>query len=157
MAFGAVAGLAGSLTMHAFRLVWESGTNNQPELGIFGFDHEADVNATRLLCSSFMEQSISEEKAAKMGLALHYAFGAGIGTLYALLASRKPQVRAGFGTAFGSFVWLFADEIPISVSGISHPMRKKVASHAGALAAHLLFGFTLEAVSKVAAHRRNSS
>ena len=132
--------------MHTFRLLWEFAANKRPGHAILGFDREADVNSARLLAWVFLRRTVSEAGARRTGLALHYAYGAMIGAFYAALSSRVPQIRSGQGVAFGALLWLIGDEIPVSVSGISNPFQKMAASHAGALAAHLLFGAAVESI-----------
>jgi hypothetical protein len=145
-AHGAGAGVAGSFAMHMFRLCWESATSHDPEQAIFGFDREADVNSARRLASTFVEQVMDPESAAKLGLALHYAYGAVVGSGYAVLSRRRAWMRLGFGTAFGAILWFAGDEVLISMAGLSRPFERKCISHVGALGSHLLFGVTLEAL-----------
>lgn len=132
--------------MHAFRRLWESATHENSAHAIFGFDHEADVNSVQMLYCAFTHRMMREDDAAKLGVALHYLYGASAGSAYALLSTSAPSIRAGFGTFFGAWLWLVSDELPISVLRISHPLEKSAASHGAALASHLLFGATLEAL-----------
>ncbi len=134
--------------MHAFRLLWERLAGHSPKHGIFGFDYEADVNSVQLLCSAIGVEELQDDVAAKLGLTLHYAYGAALGALYSVFAARRPWVRRGFGTAFGSVLWLIADELPISAAHVSRPFDRSGASHAGALASHLLFGATVDAFTR---------
>ena len=132
--------------MHGFRLLWESATDKKPEYGIFGFDREADVNSARLVSAVFLRQRLTDSQAERLGLALHYAYGGAIGASYAALSSRLPQGRSTSGLAFGVVLWLLGDELPVSLSGVSNPFRKTAASHAGALACHLLFSAVVERI-----------
>lgn len=145
-AYGALAGLAGAAAMHAFRIAWEAATGSKAEHGIFGFDEEADVNSSRMLCRLLLNERISRSTAQKVGLSLHYLYGALIGGVYAGAAPRLPGMTCGSGSGFGAALWLAGDEIPISLSGISDPGSKSMASHAAALSAHLLYGVVLEQI-----------
>jgi hypothetical protein len=131
--YGSLAGLAGSAAMHAFRLFWELEYCDKD--GIFGFDREADVNSARLLYFWISQESLSECHAARVGLALHYAYGAMLGSLYGVTRDRPGRFGKGMASRLGVLLWLCADEIPISLSRISNPFRKSIASHAGALTA----------------------
>jgi uncharacterized membrane protein YagU involved in acid resistance len=71
-----------------------------------------------------------------------------IGGCYVLLASSTPLIRTGFGTAFGIALWVVGDEIPITLSAISDPRSKTVASLAAAVLAHVIFGAAVEAATK---------
>lgn len=139
---GLLAGLAGSAAMHGFRFWWEKATHYRRKNAIFGFDHEADVNSAHLLASYF-RSSLPESQAARLGLGLHYTYGATLGTLYAATRSRNPFGKAQV-ISFGVFLWLYADEVPIALTGVSNPLGKSTASHAGALVAHLIFAITVE-------------
>lgn len=135
---GAAAGVAGSAGMHAFRVIWEAAVSHNSRHAIFGFDREADVNGARLAYRIFSGGRLSEPAARHLGIAMHYGLGATFGLLYAL--SGAPAIS---GAALGALLWLFADEIPISASGISDPFAKSPRSHAAALASHLLFGLVV--------------
>lgn len=129
--------------MHGLRACWETAVKDRTREGIFGFDLEADVCSARLLYACFSHNWLSDRQASSLGLALHYAFGAFIGTLYAGTGWGERWFDKS-GVAFGSVLWLGADEIPISLSGISHPFKRGMASHASALVVHIAFGITLE-------------
>jgi hypothetical protein len=126
--------------MHGFRLLWENAISHNPRDAIFGFDHTADVNAARLAARLFSNTTLSERQAGQLGMVMHYGLGATLGITYAW----RP---ADSGVLFGVLLWLCADEIPISLSGISDPFGKSPASHASALTAHVVFGYvTAQAV-----------
>lgn len=146
IARGVVAGVAGSLVMHAFRLLWERATDHHSQHAIFGFDHESDVRSVQLLGRVLGTRPVSEKAAAKLGVSMHYGYGTLLGAAYAVARDRGACFPLS-GIKFGALLWLVGDEIPISLSGISHPLKKSTASHSAALAAHLLFGLTLEALT----------
>jgi hypothetical protein len=123
-ASGALAGIAGSLAMHLFRRFWDSATNNAPEYGMFGFDREADIHAARLLNAVLFSRTTPEEEAEKLGLALHYLYGGGVGLSYAAFAARSSRLRGRGGMSFGAALWLLGDEIPVSLTGVSDPFKK---------------------------------
>jgi uncharacterized membrane protein YagU involved in acid resistance len=79
-----------------------------------------------------------------VALVLHYGYGALAGAAYGVYSAKWPPMKTGSGTLFGTAVWLFGDELPISVSGLSKPFARSARSHGSALAAHLLFGVTTE-------------
>lgn len=134
MLLGAFGGLAGSLGMHLFRIAWEHTTSHRAEDGIFGFDHEADVNSARLAAALFRECSLKESCAANVGMGLHYAYGSALGVACSCLLHEIDSPLL-----LGSMLWLIADEIPISLCTISNPIRKSVASHTGAFLSHYVY------------------
>ena len=135
---GVAAGVAGSASMHAFRVIWEAAVSHNRRHTIFGFDPEADVNGARLAYRIISDRRLAEPAARQLGIAMHYGLGATFGLFYAL--SGAPAIS---GAALGGLLWLFADEIPISATGISDPSAKSPRSHAAALASHLLFGIVV--------------
>jgi hypothetical protein len=141
---GALAGVAGAAVMQIFRIGWEKATKNAYRSAIFGFDHEADVKSAHLLLNCFSRERITETEAARLGLTLHYMFGALLGTLYRATRSRFASPSPARALALGALLWLCADEIPISIAGISDPAERSIASHTSAFTAHLLFVITLE-------------
>jgi uncharacterized membrane protein YagU involved in acid resistance len=88
------------------------------------------------------------------GHLVHYAFGAVLGALYGLLSSRFPRIRAGSGTAYGAAVWVGATETALPLSGLSKPPGEfPFYIHAMALASHVVFGASLDRVTRWARER----
>jgi uncharacterized membrane protein YagU involved in acid resistance len=57
------------------------------------------------------------------------------------------------GLVFGGAVWLFAEELALPLTGLTErPGKYRVTDHLNALAAHLVFGFTTELVSRWSRH-----
>jgi hypothetical protein len=74
---------------------------------------------------------------------LHYLFGAAMGALYGAYSGRRPSYTAG--AAFGTTVWLAADEIAMPLLGLSQSTaRRPLEMHAQAFVAHLVFGAATE-------------
>jgi hypothetical protein len=74
---------------------------------------------------------------------MHYLFGAAMGALYGAYAERR-QLPAS-GAAFGTSVWLAADEIAMPLLGLSQSTaRRPLEMHLQSLAAHLVFGTATE-------------
>jgi hypothetical protein len=141
---GIAAGLAGAAAMHAFRLVWEAAVSQHSRHTIFGFDREADINGARLAHRLFSRDRMSEPVASQLGIVMHY----GLGSTFGILSAVSP-VSSLPPAALGALLWVGADEIPIALSGISDPARKSIASHAGALASHLLFAIAVTQTLRV--------
>jgi hypothetical protein len=141
---GLLAGLAGSAAMHIFRIGWEAVTNRDPRKGIFGFDREADVKSIYLIYRCISLERPPELRAASSGIALHYVYGASLGALYALTKPRVRWIARSCGVVPGALLWIGADELPISLTGISDPFRRSIASHASALVAHVVFAVTVD-------------
>jgi uncharacterized membrane protein YagU involved in acid resistance len=72
-----------------------------------------------------------------------------MGALYSMAAEVEPEVTRGLGTAFGSALFAFADELAVPLLGLAkRPTEYPLSSHASALAAHLVYGLTAESVRR---------
>ena len=77
--------------------------------------------------------------------------GAASGAIYGGVAELVPDVTAGAGMPFGAAVWLVADDITLPAVGLAKwPTEYPVSTHAYALASHLVYGLTTEAVRRAA-------
>ena len=86
-----------------------------------------------------------------LGTAAHYAFSGTVGACYAAMAERAPIIRAGHGAAYGTAVWIVADEMMMPVLGLSRgPRQLSAGVHAYALAGHWVWGLTLESAVRSA-------
>jgi uncharacterized membrane protein YagU involved in acid resistance len=86
-----------------------------------------------------------EEKTG--GSLVHYCFGASMGALYGVVAEYLPEAKLGYGTVFGTLLWLGADEIGVPALGLaSKPQDVPLANHANHWALHLAYGSTAELV-----------
>ena len=89
---------------------------------------------------------IGNQRATRIGGALHYSFSIATGALYAASAAKFPGIRIGRGAGFGAALWLVGDEIAVSASGLEDPRQTPVFSHVSALGIHILYGLIVDAV-----------
>lgn len=141
---GAAAGLVGACAMQCFRSVWNQHYVSTPRHGVFGLDKEADLRSVERLTKVFADRVLSEGRSEQVALILHYAYGTAAGAAYSAIAETLPATRFGFGALFGTAVWIFGDEIPITLMNISNPFNRSGRSHGSAFVAHLLFGTVTE-------------
>lgn len=171
-AIGMVAGMAGTLAMDAFAGVMAHATGGheaegaapgaeregrgvQPPQANGRAEEDATVRAGSLVFETVTGSPPAPREKLWLGTAAHYAFGAGAGLLYGLAATRTPRIRAGFGTMYGSLVWLVADQGLIPALGLSRtPRQLSPGLLAYALAGHWAFGAGLEAAFRAMAGRR---
>jgi len=93
--------------------------------------------------------SAEEEKTA--GPLVHYVYGTGIGALYGGLAQKHETITLGFGVAYGAAAWALGDEIAVPALGLGKkPTEVPVSQQLQFLAAHLVYGITLEGVRRLA-------
>lgn len=171
LAAGIVAGLVGAAVMNQFQKLVSSlmergeksqGAQSQQEgspgraigrvLDEYGIDDPDDSAPERLanaIGKGAFDVELDERQKEAGGAALHYAFGASMGAVYGLAAEVWPDVTAGAGTPYGAAVWLAADEGVVPLLGLSKaPTEYPASVHAYALASHLVYGATLEAVRR---------
>src|SRR5205823_15047630 len=92
---------------------------------------------------------LSKEGKQKGGPIVHYAFGTLMGALYGVLAELSHSATAYAGTAFGTGLFLAADEIMVPALGLSKPPTQQHASdQLTHYAAHLVYGTTTELVRR---------
>jgi methylthioribose-1-phosphate isomerase len=88
---------------------------------------------------------LTPEGKKSAGQAVHYTFGTLVGVLYACTAELLPEATTGAGTAFGTVLFLAADEIAVPAFRLAPPPTKQPASdQLEHWAAHVVYGVTLE-------------
>lgn len=84
------------------------------------------------------------------GSVVHYATGAALGLLYAILVSAWPDAAIGFGIVFGIVVALVLDDLLVPAFGWGPwPWRTGLATHLYSLTAHAVFGAVLEGARRL--------
>lgn len=143
---GAIAGLSGACAMQVFRSAWNRYYADAPEHGVFGLDEEADLKSIDFLTVLAVNRVLPEQRSKQVALGLHYLYGLLAAIGYTAAVERFPLARYGRGTLFGSALWIFGDELPVTLTRLSDPFTRSIRSHASALVAHLLFGAVTELV-----------
>jgi putative membrane protein len=146
---GAVGGLAASYVMNQFQSLWtvvtqemskREGDQQQSSGG-----EDATVKTAEAISERVFRHELTGAEKKWAGSAVHYAFGTLIGAMYGVLAETVPAAGSGHGTAFGTAVWLAADEIGVPALGLAQaPSQTPASSHVKALASHLVYGFTTD-------------
>lgn len=110
---------------------------------------DATVKTARAISQELFHHDLTDEEKKWAGPTVHYAFGTLNGALYGAVAQCSPTARAGYGTGFGTILWLAADEIAVPVFGLSGPPQNTpLSSHLMALSSHLVYGLVTEAVRR---------
>jgi len=172
LAAGIVGGLAASVVMNQFQKLLSKMTNSDkrshgaqslqqgsPKRGIArelkkrGKDDANDDAAGRLanaISVGVFNRELTEREKEAGGTALHYAYGISMGAVYGAAAEVLPAVTAGAGLPYGTLIWISADEGVVPLLGLSKPPTEYPLSiHAYALASHLVYGLTTEAVRRI--------
>lgn len=120
-------------------------------------DEDATVKVGTAAFRTVAGYTPSRETQQWLGAAAHYAFSAAVGVNYLLASEQAPDLRRGYGTVYGSLVWATADEAVLPAAGLSKkPGEIPLGVHAYALAAHWVYGATLEACRRAAAALMNA-
>jgi hypothetical protein len=145
---GLAAGLAGGLAMNLFARAFSDrrghGVQEPQALGGRGAPDAAELAGTSGI-EQLAGQRMRPVSREWLGTAAHYGFSAALGVLYA--ATTTPErARPWRGAAFGTGVWLIADEGLVPMLGLSRrPDEMPPSVHLYAWAGHCVFGMTLDA------------
>ncbi|MDQ3749002.1 MAG: DUF1440 domain-containing protein [Acidobacteriota bacterium] len=171
LAAGIVGGLVASVAMNQFQKLLSKLTNSEkrshgaqslqqgsPQSGIGrelekrGKDEPEDDAAGRLanaISIGVSGRELTKKEKEVGGTALHYAYGISMGAAYGAAAEFSSEVTVGAGIPFGTLIWIGADEGVVPLLGLSKsPTEYPLSVHAYALASHLVYGLTTEAVRR---------
>lgn len=151
---GAAAGLAASWIMGEFQSGWskikeksEQSRNEEPQQ-----DQEQNEDATMKTAGAIARsfgKELSLDQKKRLGPVVHYGFGALMGAFYGGLSEEFSLASSAWGTAFGSALFIGADEIAVPALGLAPgPSKTPLNIHLYAWASHLVFGAALEFVRR---------
>jgi len=90
---------------------------------------------------------LDRERKKMAGQAVHYTFGTLMGVVYSVSAELVPEVTTGAGTAFGTLLFLGADEVAVPAFQLAPaPTETPATDHLQHWAAHVVYGASLELV-----------
>ena len=154
---GALGGLAASFAMNQFQSLsnkaWSkakkavSGQKSAGQESSGGDD--ATVKTAQAIADAVCGCQLSDSDKKWAGPAVHYTIGTAMGALYGAATQTVSAASSGRGVAFGTALWLGADEIAVPALGLTgSPTESPLSSHANALASHLVFGFVTDLVRR---------
>lgn len=154
IAAGALGGLTASWAMNQFQALESQATKKlsnpagqKEESG--ESDEPATVKAANLISEKALDRELTPAEKKQAGPAVHYVFGTLTGAAYGALAQNMSFASSGYGTVFGSLLWLAADEVGVPALKLSKPPQEyPVSSHAMALSSHLVYGIVTDAVRR---------
>ena len=139
-ASGLIAGLVAGAAMNGFQAAW-SAVAGSPSDG-----EPATTEAADTLARATTGAKVPEPYRKAADPAVHYATAAALGLGYAVVAEAWRPLTAGAGTLFGAGTAAVLDEGLVPLLGLAPPPAETPpATHAYALASHLVFGVALEA------------
>lgn len=163
---GVTAGIAATLIMDQFQKLSSAGQKaadkqirlalDEPEEAI-DRDHQQQAEqaaqqegSTEKVARKIAEtagKNLPEEQKKKAGQAVHYAFGTLMGAIYGVSAELVPEVTTGGGTAYGTLLFLAADEVAVPAFQLSPPPTETAPTdHLQHWAAHVVYGGSLELI-----------
>ncbi len=151
---GLVAGVAGGLLasflMEQFQAAWSAAAaamSTSSRRG--GKPDPTTVKAANAISEKITGHKIPRDYKPLAGEAVHYGMGAGAAAVYGVAAEIAPIVTVADGLAFGTGVWLLADELAVPKAGLSKPPNEiPLTTHIYALASHLVYGWLTETVRR---------
>jgi putative membrane protein len=159
---GVLAGIAGGLVAGWVMNVWSEGPGTalakvvetpeeQKELSAQSDGEDATMKTADAVVSALEGgQHLTHEQRATGGPIVHYAYAALVGGLYGGLAEYSSLVRAGFGTAYGSALFVGGDLIAVPALGLSKPLSSfPASSFAAPFTTHLVYGAATELVRRL--------
>lgn len=157
---GLIAGLAATWAMNRFQALWSELVHSYRSQSAAGTEDARDWqerheggNANELFAQAVatraLDRRLTRDELKVAAPIVHYAFGSGMGALYGAVSEVVPSARALAGTAYGTSVWIGADEIAVPLMGLSKRNGELPAeAHIQSFASHLVFGFATEAVRR---------
>jgi hypothetical protein len=91
-------------------------------------------------------KTLGKDKKKTAGRVVHYTFGTLTGIVYGVSAELVPEATTGAGTAFGTLLYLGADEVAVPAFRLSPPPDQTPTDHLQHWAAHVVYGGSLELV-----------
>jgi putative membrane protein len=152
---GLAAGLVASYVMEEFQHALHQLGRRPHMQGSGGQSKDADAEPATARAADAVSQAVTgqplpRERKPFGGELVHYAFGGAVGAMYGAAAAQRKEVTAWAGIPFGATLWLLADETGVPLMGLSRaPTEYPLATHASALAAHLVYGLTTETVRRL--------
>ena len=141
--------LAGSKKAREAMLTPEENEKQKEQEASAGDDSTQRV--ADLVAKGVTGEPLSEEGKKTSGPVVHYLFGAMMGALYGVAAEYSKASRLGFGTLFGSMLFIGADEVMVPALGLAPPPSEQpLGNRVDHWIAHLVYGATLETGRRVA-------
>lgn len=147
LVFGAVAGVAATWVLDKATTVFyerQDEEASEREKEVMGGKTAYGVAAEKT--AGIAGRELSQKQRQLYGNSVHWALGAGTGSLYAVLRRRTSWASLGFGTLYGALFWLVVDEGANTALGLTPaPQEFPWESHARGFAGHLMYGVAAEA------------
>ena len=144
---GAAGGLIGAALMGSLHAAAAKVIDLQSPKG-----EDATEKVANAVVTKVTGRKLSRSKRPKGGQLVHFAFGAGMGALYGLLADNFSPLRIGAGALFGTALYLGAHALAVPALGLApNPLENGPAQEGAELASHLAYGMVTDAIRRALA------
>lgn len=154
---GLIGGTAGLLAMTGYWAMVEGITGKDPReeaqkqakaAGRPLPEESSTAKGGRLVYETLTGSKPDETMANYLSWAFDWSYTLGLSATYGVVRRYVPQARIGFGTGFGTAVWILGDEIGVWLLGLAAaPARYPADVHAHSAAGHAVYGAALEGVA----------
>ena len=148
---GAAAGLVSAWVMNQFLVAWSKAQSalECPAKEAQSEGEDSTEKVADAIACAMTGRHLSKAAKKRAGPVVHYAFGSLMGGAYGALAEYSREARRGFGTMFGTVLFVGADEIVVPLLGLGKPPNEEpISSQASHLAAHMVYGASVEVVRR---------
>lgn len=147
---GVIAGCTASWLMNRFQAAATKLKDRDQQEQNSQDGEDATMKAADALAKNVFRIDLSKEDKEQLGPVVHYVFGSSMGALFGVIADLYPSARAGWGMAFGTALFLVADELAVPLLHLSSsPKQTPLKTHLFAWASHLVYGAGTESVRRV--------
>jgi Protein of unknown function (DUF1440) len=113
----------------------------------------AQEGSTEIVARKIAEAAgttLEPERKKSAGRAVHYSFGTLMGIVYGVSAEMLPEATTASGTAFGTLLYLSADEVAVPALQLAPtPTNAPGRDRLQHWAAHVVYGGSLELVRRI--------
>jgi uncharacterized membrane protein YagU involved in acid resistance len=114
-------------------------------------DKQATTQVAQKLSRNLFDHELSDKEQELAAPTVSFAYGTIVGGLYGALSEMWPIADVGFGMGYGVALWALGEEIAVPALRLAPPpTQASPTQHADGLAAHLIYGITLDVVRRVA-------
>ena len=139
---GALGGFIASFVMSQLHALFE-----QAEPSPQDKEEDSTVKAASAASEAVFEHELTPQQKKVAGPVMHYGFGTCVAAAYGTAVETLPALRTGWGTAFGTAVWLGAHVITVPLLGLSQPVTRSTPRRESIeFSAHLVDGAVVESV-----------
>ncbi len=112
---------------------------------------DATVKIAQAISRGLFEHELTPGEKKLAGPAVHYGYGALVGSIYGAVAEVWPGIAAGLGIPYAFALFVLGDETAVPALHLGPPPTQVPAkSHADYLAVHILYGIVLDVTRRVA-------